>query len=450
MEGWSRWRSALLLVLLAPGPLEGQEPGPAEASTVKAVLFYSPACPHCGEVITESLPPITERYGDRLHIAGVNTATPGGEQLYRATIEHLAIPRSRIGVPTLVVGSRILVGSFEIPNLLPPIVDEALAGAGIDWPEVPLIRQALQAQGILASTEPSRSEGAASQNSAAREVADTARDVGAAGAAGAGGAPPDVRPEPPGDSSEPGVSGAVAPTAELGRNPVPDENPDSPPTGPTDAAPGSSSPRAGDATDSLLAGAIAADARTDIVHQLPVADRLMLDPAGNGAAIGVLILMLTALGLVAADVVGRVRIPAPPGWAIPALTLIGMAVAAYLAVVEVAGVEAVCGPVGDCTTVQQSEYARIFGIPVGVLGVVGYGVVLAAWGVGRFAPPRWGDAARRVLWGVALAATGFSVYLTFLEPFVIGATCAWCLTSAAVATAILVAATPERRVASAA
>ncbi|RPH60653.1 MAG: hypothetical protein EHM81_05800, partial [Chloroflexi bacterium] len=30
----------------------------------------------------------------------------------------------------------------------------------------------------------------------------------------------------------------------------------------------------------------------------------------------------------------------------------------------------------------------------------------------------------------------FSVYLTFLEPFVIGATCAWCLTSAIVITAL--------------
>jgi uncharacterized membrane protein len=30
----------------------------------------------------------------------------------------------------------------------------------------------------------------------------------------------------------------------------------------------------------------------------------------------------------------------------------------------------------------------------------------------------------------------FSIYLTFLEPFVIGATCAWCLTSAIVMTAL--------------
>jgi uncharacterized membrane protein len=33
--------------------------------------------------------------------------------------------------------------------------------------------------------------------------------------------------------------------------------------------------------------------------------------------------------------------------------------------------------------------------------------------------------------------TLFSIYLTFLEPFVIGATCAWCLTSAIIMTALL-------------
>jgi uncharacterized membrane protein len=31
----------------------------------------------------------------------------------------------------------------------------------------------------------------------------------------------------------------------------------------------------------------------------------------------------------------------------------------------------------------------------------------------------------------------FSVYLTFLEPFVIGATCAWCLSSAVLMTALM-------------
>jgi uncharacterized membrane protein len=38
----------------------------------------------------------------------------------------------------------------------------------------------------------------------------------------------------------------------------------------------------------------------------------------------------------------------------------------------------------------------------------------------------------------AVAGVAFSVYLTFLEPFVIGATCAWCITSALLMTALLI------------
>jgi uncharacterized membrane protein len=47
------------------------------------------------------------------------------------------------------------------------------------------------------------------------------------------------------------------------------------------------------------------------------------------------------------------------------------------------------------------------------------------------------DQARVTLFALALVGTVFSIYLTFLEPFVIGATCAWCLTSSVVVTVLL-------------
>ncbi len=198
--------------------------------------------------------------------------------------------------------------------------------------------------------------------------------------------------------------------------------------------------------DPALAGAIDPDARAALVHELSVTDRLMLDPAGNGAAIAVLVLMLAALAVVGADVVaGRIRVPVAPAWVILVLGAVGMAVAAYLGFVEVTGAEAVCGPVGDCNTVQQSAYARILGVPVGVLGVVGYAVILATWLTGRVAGGPVPRLAGRAVWWLALVATAFSVYLTVLEPFVIGASCAWCLTSALVATLLLLAATPGLR-----
>jgi uncharacterized membrane protein len=101
--------------------------------------------------------------------------------------------------------------------------------------------------------------------------------------------------------------------------------------------------------------------------------------------------------------------------------------------VEVTRVEAVCGPIGDCNTVQSSRYASLFGLlPIGAVGLLGYVLVGIVWWVGAYGGGRPGRVAPSALLGMTFAGTLFSIYLTFLEPFVIGATCLWCLTSAAV------------------
>jgi uncharacterized membrane protein len=121
------------------------------------------------------------------------------------------------------------------------------------------------------------------------------------------------------------------------------------------------------------------------------------------------------------------------------LALAGLGVASYLAHVEVNQIEAVCGPVGDCNTVQSSPYARLFGVfPIGVLGVVGFVVILLAWGVRRLASGPPALHASVALLALTGFGTAFSIYLTFLEPFVIGATCLWCLSSAVIMTTLYV------------
>jgi uncharacterized membrane protein len=76
-------------------------------------------------------------------------------------------------------------------------------------------------------------------------------------------------------------------------------------------------------------------------------------------ALVILVGMVLAL-LRAVRLQGRRR-AAWPQWAIPALTVVGLAVALYLSYVEVTGSPATCGPVGDCNTVQQSPHATVFG-----------------------------------------------------------------------------------------
>jgi uncharacterized membrane protein len=64
------------------------------------------------------------------------------------------------------------------------------------------------------------------------------------------------------------------------------------------------------------------------------------------------------------------------------------------------------------------------------LGLAGYVMILLAWAIGHFASQRLAAYASLALLGLTAFGLLFSIYLTFIEPFVIGATCAWCLTSA--------------------
>jgi len=126
------------------------------------------------------------------------------------------------------------------------------------------------------------------------------------------------------------------------------------------------------------------------------------------------------------------------GVVVPLLALVGAVVASYLTYIEATGATAVCGPVGDCNTVNQSEWARLFGVlPIGALGLMGYVAISAAWSVSRYASGLLSAWAGLSLAAMTIGGTLFSIYLTFLEPFVIGATCAWCLTSSMIITALM-------------
>ena len=111
------------------------------------------------------------------------------------------------------------------------------------------------------------------------------------------------------------------------------------------------------------------------------------------------------------------------------LVSLGLGISAYTAYTALAHVSLVCGPIGSCAEVQASEYSKLFGIPMGVLGLNGYLLILVSWLIARQLSPK-GGGWNWLPWGVALFGVLFSLRLTALEPFVIGATCVWCLGSA--------------------
>jgi uncharacterized membrane protein len=112
------------------------------------------------------------------------------------------------------------------------------------------------------------------------------------------------------------------------------------------------------------------------------------------------------------------------GLPMTALAVIGLVLAAYLAVTKLTGGAPVCGPLQGCETVASSEYSEVLGIPVAVFGVA-LSIVLVALSAGW-----WRRADRRALlgaYGLGLLGSLVVAGLTYLELFVIHAICVYCV-----------------------
>ena len=115
---------------------------------------------------------------------------------------------------------------------------------------------------------------------------------------------------------------------------------------------------------------------------------------------------------------------------IAVLALVGFFLALYLWLHALGvGGELKCGGGGECEIVQTSRWAVFLGLPVALYGVIGYALILIVALVG----PR-----RVELLLAALATIGmlFTLYLTYIELFVLHAICRWCVGSAVIITLI--------------
>ena len=115
--------------------------------------------------------------------------------------------------------------------------------------------------------------------------------------------------------------------------------------------------------------------------------------------------------------------------AIAVLAVIGFGISGYLTYVHYFQLRLVC-LTGGCEVVQTSSYAYLLGVPVALLGMVGYALILASLLVRG-----WGPLLGLIF---AFVGFGFSMYLTYLELFQIHAICQWCVASAVVLTIITV------------
>jgi uncharacterized membrane protein len=310
MRHW-RWLCLIFLIaalLIQATPLSAQEP------VVQVVYFYTLTCPNCIEVSRDHLPPLREQYGAQLQILEIDTTVREGGAIFESAVQRYAIPPARQGVPMMIIGDTVLVGSLEIPQLLPGLIASHLETGGVGLPDLP---------GIAAW--------------AAR-----------------------------------------------------------PPAGPT------------------------------------FAERWAQDPGGNTTAVVLLVAMGIMLLFVMRPARWQQRLARRiPMWGTFAVEAVGLGAALYLTIVELQEKEAFCGPVGRCNIVQQSQYAYVFGvIPLALIGVLGYVALMSTLAYGKWGKGQLASYAPLAFFGMSWFGFLTSLGLTYLQPFVIGAACSWCMISA--------------------
>ncbi len=110
------------------------------------LMFYGVTCPHCHTLIQDFLPGIYEKYGDQVQSRYLEIYEDvDNGRAFRGLLLKLDVPPDRAGgVPTVIIGDKVLVGSGEIPAYLEGYIDQYLAQGGVDYPSLENLPQPIE------------------------------------------------------------------------------------------------------------------------------------------------------------------------------------------------------------------------------------------------------------------------------------------------------------------
>jgi uncharacterized membrane protein len=114
-----------------------------------------------------------------------------------------------------------------------------------------------------------------------------------------------------------------------------------------------------------------------------------------------------------------------------ALTVLGVALASYLTYIHYAEIKPLCTAGNACIKVQSSIYSKLAGVPVALIGLIGYVAILGS----LLAPEN--ETGRLATMALTVVGFGFSAYLTYRELFSIHAICEECAISAGILTVLM-------------
>ena len=107
------------------------------------------------------------------------------------------------------------------------------------------------------------------------------------------------------------------------------------------------------------------------------------------------------------------------------IALIGLLISAYLSFTALSGGGInYCITGTECDVVNSSVYSQILGIPVSIIGLIGYLLILVVSFLSVAKRKKW-----NYLFVLTTAGLSFSLYLTYLEIFKLNVICSFCVAS---------------------
>lgn len=120
-----------------------------------------------------------------------------------------------------------------------------------------------------------------------------------------------------------------------------------------------------------------------------------------------------------------------------ALSLFGLLVSIYMTIYSITANDNMCLGSGDCSIINASRYSKINGIPVALIGVIGYAAI-----VGLHWLERRNDFFKTngsmILFGISLIGFLFTLWLVYIEIAVLKAYCPFCIASQVTMTIVFI------------
>src|SRR4030065_2029258 len=133
----------ILILMLGIPVRTSAAPKQSTQPVVHAVLLWSNGCTNCSQVLTEILPKLQDKYNSRLSILLIELVTTDDIVNLYTLGSAFGLAKDQVSVPFLIIDHNALIGANDIRDKLPELIDEYLSAGGLEYPDLPPLRQLL-------------------------------------------------------------------------------------------------------------------------------------------------------------------------------------------------------------------------------------------------------------------------------------------------------------------